>query len=362
MNSNLIIKEIKEDKGALEFCKQFLNSSKYPKYLFGRNIYANAIVDHVKIDGFIDDYYKESMYLGIPVFKLEDIPLNSLVLVISGGKVKTAMNKVNNLNIANLDYFSFYKYSGLQLTEIIFNENFYNEFETNKLQFNWIYNLLSDDISKEQFSNLVNFKLSYDLNFLKDFDDKEDQQYFENFLQLKEEGEVFLDVGAYDGYTSEEFIKISPKYKAIHIFEPDENNLLKAKERLKNYSNIVFHNQGLSSKKDTLKFDIGGSTSKISDTGIIEVKVDMLDSIIKEQVTFIKIDIEGAESDAIEGAVKTILDNHPMIAISVYHKVEDFWKIPKQILDIRDDYKIYLRHYTESIYETVMFFIPLQKD
>jgi len=58
------------------------------------------------------------------------------------------------------------------------------------------------------------------------------------------------------------------------------------------------------------------------------------------------------------GGEKTIINNHPKIAISVYHKSSDFWKIPEQTLRIRSDYKIYLRHYTESIYETVMFFIP----
>lgn len=55
------------------------------------------------------------------------------------------------------------------------------------------------------------------------------------------------------------------------------------------------------------------------------------------------------------------MNNHPKIAISVYHKSSDFRKIPEQILSIRSDYKIYLRHYTESIYETVMFFIPIKE-
>ena len=69
-------------------------------------------------------------------------------------------------------------------------------------------------------------------------------------------------------------------------------------------------------------------------------------------------DIEGAESFAIEGAKETILKCHPKLALSVYHKKDDFWKIPEQIFNIRKDYDIYLRHYTEGISETIMFFIP----
>ena len=69
-------------------------------------------------------------------------------------------------------------------------------------------------------------------------------------------------------------------------------------------------------------------------------------------------DIEGAESYALEGAKEIIKQYRPKLAISVYHKKDDFWKIPMQILAIDGDYSIYLRHYTEAHAETVMFFIP----
>ena len=115
---------------------------------------------------------------------------------------------------------------------------------------------------------------------------------------------------------------------------------------------------GLSNKRETLRFERAGSESKISNSGLSKIKVDRLDDILNINATFIKIDIEGAELNAIEGMTNTIQKHHPKIAISVYHKVGDFWRIPDLILNIRSDYNIYLRHYTESIYETVMFFIP----
>lgn len=358
--NKFILNDLKEDERAKEYCERFLNSS-LKKFLFGRNIYANKIIEKLEIDGFIDDFYKENSYLDKPVFKLEEVPHDSLVLVLSGGNTKSALKRVKSFNLEALDYFSFFKYSkSLDLTEISMNEGFQKEFDKNKDRFQWIYSLLSDEVSKKQFSDLVNFRYSYDLKYLKDFTYLEDKQYFEDFLDLND-NEIFLDVGAYDGFTSEEFIKLVPNYSSVHLFEPETQNLKKAKDRLKEYKNIFFHDIGLSNKKETLRFDISGSASKISKEGEIEIKVDRLDDIIKEKVTFIKMDIEGAESLAIEGAKETIKNNHPKLAISVYHKVNDFWKIASEILDIRDDYKIYLRHYTESIYETVMFFIPLKE-
>ncbi len=69
-------------------------------------------------------------------------------------------------------------------------------------------------------------------------------------------------------------------------------------------------------------------------------------------------DIEGAEFEALKGASGIIRKHQPKLAISVYHKASDYWEIPELIFSIRNDYKLYLRHYTEGIAETVMFFIP----
>ena len=351
-------KEISDE--VKQFCSDFIESNDIPKFLFGRNIYANDILNQIEITAFIDDFYDEKTYLNKSVIKLADAPKNALVLVLSGGNTKTAINRVKEFNLKCLDYFSFYKYSGLELKEIVMNEGFREEFDKNKKEFEWIYSLLEDEISKIQFKNLVNFRYTYEIDNLSSFQNLEDKQYFEEFLNLQE-GEVFLDVGGFDGFTSEEFIKLCPKYKEVHIFEPELKNLKLAKKRLEKYSNIFFYDIGLSNKKETLTFDTSGSSSKISDFGEIEIKVDRLDDIIKKkEVSFFKIDIEGAESLALEGSLNTILNSHPKIAISVYHKSSDFWKIPSQILEIRNDYKIYLRHYTESIYETVMFFIPIE--
>ncbi|MBD3839987.1 MAG: FkbM family methyltransferase, partial [Epsilonproteobacteria bacterium] len=102
-------------------------------------------------------------------------------------------------------------------------------------------------------------------------------------------------------------------------------------------------------------------SSRVSESGHISIPTDTLDHLIDTPPTFIKMDIEGSESDAIDGARETIARYHPILAISIYHKSSDFWKIPQQVLQIYNGYALYVRHYTESIYETVMFFIPPER-
>ena len=72
-------------------------------------------------------------------------------------------------------------------------------------------------------------------------------------------------------------------------------------------------------------------------------------------------DIEGSELNALAGAHQTILDHHPRLAIAAYHGADQLWQIHRAVFDIRNDYDIYIRHYTESIYETIMFFVPKRK-
>jgi hypothetical protein len=61
---------------------------------------------------------------------------------------------------------------------------------------------------------------------------------------------------------------------------------------------------------------------------------------------------------ALDGARRHIERDHPKLAIAVYHRASDFWKIPEFILGIHKDYQVYLRHYTEGWIETLMYFVP----
>jgi FkbM family methyltransferase len=350
----------KQYPDAVDFCNLFLQEEKRPRYVLGRNEYAASIAERVDINGFIDDFTNETEYLGKPILKTEEISPESLVVsVVVLGRPLIALEKLKNHGVsACLDYFNFFKYSGLALKEIELMRLSQMDIKNNWHKYQWFYDRLADEKSKEVLNNLLNFRISGDLNYMRGFEYAPDQQYFEDFLELKQD-EVFVDIGGFDGQTTIEFTKRHPDYKSIHIFEPEPRNLALVHDKLSKKRSIHFYSTGLAECKKKLKFNSGkGSRSKLCEKGDLEIQVDTIDNLIKERITFIKIDIEGAEGVALQGARAHILQDHPKLAVCCYHKFDDFWRIPEQVLTSRDDYSVYLRHYREGLDETVMYFIP----
>lgn len=185
----------------------------------------------------------------------------------------------------------------------------------------------------------------------------EHKQYFEpNFLPHAS-SEVFVDAGAYDGQTALNFMEWGGgEYSRILCFEPDEKNLTLCREKLSGKKNIHYFNKGLWDKAGVLKFSSSETSSGIDENGNILVPVVSIDEICRDMpVTFIKMDIEGSELRALKGARETIRKNKPKLAICVYHKAEDLFEIPEEILKIDSSYKLYLRHYCFYEDETVLY-------
>ncbi|MBK2257744.1 FkbM family methyltransferase [Francisella philomiragia] len=339
----------------------FLNG-RVDKYVLGRNETSAKLLDVVDFCGYIDDFFDGEIWNTKKVFKINQINNKNAIIVSCSIAIYpvSIIRKLEESGFNNiLTVMDVVKYSNLNFN-IKFLTVARQDLELNIVEYEKIYQKLRDCKSKQVLRDLVNFRLNFDLSYMREYTVDFKKQYFEDFLGL-ELNEVFADVGGYDGQTSIEFVKHCPKYKSIYIFEPSEANLILARDSLKNYKNINFISKGLSNKKETLRFNTNsGSASNLSEEGDVEIEVDTLDNLVKEKISFIKMDIEGAESLAIDGMKNHILKDHPKLAISVYHKPDDFWKIPEQIFNIRSDYDIYMRHYTEGTDETVMFFIPIK--
>ena len=104
------------------------------------------------------------------------------------------------------------------------------------------------------------------------------------------------------------------------------------------------------------------STAKIDESGTEIVHAVPLDLFleresIRERITFLKMDIEGAEVQALQGAARTVRETKPTLAVCVYHRLSDLWRIPLYLHELVPQYKLYLRHYTDMPTETVCYAI-----
>ena len=180
-------------------------------------------------------------------------------------------------------------------------------------------------------------------------------QYFDVFSPHNRE--VFVDAGAYDGQTSIDFLSWfkGNDYK-IYSLELKEDMCDVIKE--KNIPNIEVINCAVWNKNEKLFIEIENERgSSAGRKGEKEVEGRSIDEVVKEneEITFIKMDIEGAELKALEGARKTILKYTPRLAISIYHKFLDIYEIADYILQLNSDYKFYIRHYTTGDWETILY-------
>jgi FkbM family methyltransferase len=346
------------DGRALSFHERFFNSN-YPKYVFGINGFTDALLGQVNIDGLVDEFSSLSEYRGVPLVSLDEIPNNALVVnVVVIGKPLVAEKKLSQFGFEHLSYFNLLNTRTVNLPPVDYQEGAQSEIHTNLEKHQWLYKKLEDNTSRNQLQNILNFRLTKDLRFMRGFSAAEEFQYFEEFLKLAPTGEVFVDVGGYDGATTAEFIRRVDAYDQIYFFEPDAKNMALAKQLLSGHSDIKYFDLGLAEKSKKLKFDEAGAATRLGNRGSTTVQVRALDEVIGSPVSFIKMDIEGGEALALRGATRTISRYHPRLAIAGYHKPSDLWEISELILSIREDYSVYLRHYTEGISETVLFFIP----
>ncbi|WP_421716603.1 FkbM family methyltransferase [Arcobacter arenosus] len=188
------------------------------------------------------------------------------------------------------------------------------------------------------------------------FTNNHDEQYFDKDLIPKLENIVFLDGGAYVGDTLPNIIKNFPDFKKIYAIEPNLLHIDIAKRDFSSNEKIEFINCGLGKMK--VQKEESQEKKHHGEHDYQAININTIDNLINQKVDFIKLDIEGAEQDALLGAKETIKKYTPILAVCIYHKAQDWYMIPKIVLDIYPNYKLYLRHYMEGIYETVMYFIP----
>jgi FkbM family methyltransferase len=187
-------------------------------------------------------------------------------------------------------------------------------------------------------------------------------QYFGYSFFPPVHDEIYVDVGSDDGNTIIDYNNISHgHYRKIIALEPDAINVKRINENInnRNIERLRLIPKGAWSSNTKISFEnLGNGSSKISDKGQIMAPVIKLDDVLKNVSgdIAIKMDIEGAELEALKGAKETIIQNKPRLAICVYHKPEDIIDIPLYISEIAPEYKFFIRHNClVNLTETVLY-------
>lgn len=240
-------------------------------------------------------------------------------------------------------------------------------FNSHMDDFEKVYSYLSDERSKAVYLAKLNYKISLDNQYLADIASPNEDKYFDKELLHANENEIFCDCGSHDGFTLKNFISwTGGKYKKCIAIEADKDlySVLNNNVKENGYKNVQTYNLACWNEKAILKFQssqtlINKAAAHITEDGDVYVQADDLDNILKdEKVTFLKMDIEGAEEMALKGARRVIQENNPILAICIYHKLEDYYTIPLIIKEINPEYELFIRHYTDMDWETVCYAIP----
>lgn len=280
--------------------------------------------------------------------------------------IKINFNYLKNTNLAKfnliINYYNQYKHLW---GEINFEKGIY-ELVENRAQalvehredFEWLYNRLGDYRSKKILLNILSYWMTNDDSKISELSDKYFLQYFDLDLIKIDKDEVFVDVGAYIGDTLIEYVKAfgADCYKKFYCYEivPKNIDLIRKNIELFNLKNVIIREKGVSNKNGFMYITQNEVSSIITlaEAGKLKVETVKLDDDINEKVTFIKMDIEGAEEQALQGCLKTIEKHKPKLALSVYHNHNDLWKLPRIIDKTCNTYKFFLRYYGGNLIPT----------
>lgn len=183
----------------------------------------------------------------------------------------------------------------------------------------------------------------------------DDMYFFTSGLDISDD-EVFVDAGSFDGDSITQFLRrVGSRYGHIHAMEPDPLNFEQLRYNFDKLPRSTLHECGLWSQPASVRFQINGLGSYVDagGTGPL-VRLEAMDNMDIGPVTLLKMDIEGAEISALQGAQRTILRDKPKLAIAAYHKRDDLPCLINTIRSIRDDYRFTLRHHSPFFRDTVL--------
>lgn len=328
-----------------------LNKTKKPIILYGMGNGAEKIIKYLNIFGKTpvgvfasDDFVRGQEFLGYKVKKYSDF-VNEyedfIVLVAFGTQIPDVISNILRIAEEQETYAPNVPLFGEGLFDYTFFENHFTELET-------VYNNLADKKSQKVFLDICNYNLSGKIDYLMSACSEKSEVF--DLLDLNNY-ETYLDLGAYNGDTVIEFAEMTKEeYKQILAVEPDGKNFKKLSANTENYHDITYINFGIWQENTELFFSSkAGRNSALSLKGNRSVQCLTIDAIQEKyaqaDISYIKMDVEGVEKQAIIGGKSTIINNKPKMAVSAYHRNEDLYLLPLLLWQYNPNYKIYFRHH-----------------
>lgn len=232
--------------------------------------------------------------------------------------------------------------------------------ETRQLQ-----HLYADNLSRETADALVRYITNYEGGATFQIASVE-EHYFINEVLTAINGRklVYVDCGAFTGELPSALKKLGIEYSKCYCFEMDGDNLVKAKEILLKENlldKVILEQCGVGDRNGYVYYEKKSASSRIVDYETSDkVKLTTINTYFKDiHIDFVKMDIEGAEFGALNEGMTVIKRDRPILAISVYHSLQDRTRIFKYLYDNLSGYKYYLRQHSITPAETVLYAIPM---
>ena len=260
---------------------------------------------------------------------------------------KTHKTEYENIKRAYNAYRHFWGSLDLENGDVTLIKKRIHEMKSHKEDFYWLYNNLADYRSKKVLYGILRHWLTFDYAHKNSIKENNFEDYYDFDILNCDGEECLVDLGAYDGDSAQSFIENFGVYKRIYCYEMTTSSMEKLQKRLECFDNIVYRQVAVGNMNGSVHvadFEGDSSSNVVNPQGNKEIQRVRLDDDISEPVTFIKMDIEGSELEALKGAERHIREDKPKLAVCTYHNNHHIYEVPRLMREYNPQYKLYMRY------------------